>query len=440
MKKVLIIASLFHASPRIPGLAKYLPEFGWQPIILTIPLGENPSSRFCGPPDDFKNTNRVIEADCPPVLAFWRRVFNLNQSEDIGFQVKKRLNITSEKPFYPFLSWLYKKLKTIINYPDAEKKWKTFAIKAGDELLKKEDIDAIISSSSPVTSHLIAKELKNTHKIPWVADLRDLWTQNHNYPYGNIRKFFERRLELKTLQPADALVTVSQPLVEELQMLHKEKATYAITNGFDPDKMSPGQVDLTSKFTITYTGQIYTGRQDPSKLLAALHALISDSTINPDDVEVRFYGPEDELLAKEIEGYGLVDIVKQYGIVPREISFEKQRESQVLLLLNWEDEGGKGVYTLKVFEYLAAQRPILAIGGSGDDVVKELLDETRAGMYAPSVEDIKSILKELYIEYKLKGKITYNGDVEKINKYSYQEMARKFAEVLDSISGRSKSR
>jgi len=195
--------------------------------------------------------------------------------------------------------------------------------------------------------------------------------------------------------------------------------------------MSPGQVDLTSKFTITYTGQIYTGRQDPSKLLAALHALISDGTINPDDVEVRFYGPEDELLAKEIERYGLVEIVKQYGIVPREVSFERQRESQLLLILTWEGLKKAG-YSLKIFEYLAAQRPILATG-LGNDMTKELLDETKSGMYAPTVKDIKNILRELYSEYKLKGKISYNGDMEKINKYSYREIARKFAEILDSL-------
>ena len=437
MKKVLIIANLFHASPRIPGLVKYLPEFGWQPIILTTHIGENPESRF-GPPNDFKNNNRVIETDCPPVLDFWRKMLGLNQSEDVGLQAKTRLDITSEKSVYPFLSGIYKKSEAIIKYPDAEKGWKSFAIRAGDDLLQKEDIDVIVSSSSPVTSHIIAKELKNKHKIPWVADLRDLWTQNHSYPYGNIRKFFERRLELKTLQPADALVTVSPLWAEELKTLHRGKKTYTITNGFDPDKMSTGQVDLTSMFTITYTGQIYTGRQDPSKLLAALRDLISDGTINPDEVEVRFYGPDNELLAKKIEEYGLVDTVSQYGLVPREISFERQRESQILLLLNWEvsweDQREKGWYPLKIFEYLAAQRPIFAIGGSSEDVVRGLLDETKAGMYAPSVEEIKSILRELYSEYKLKGKLSYNGDLEKINKYSYREMARKFAEALDSLT------
>lgn len=86
-----------------------------------------------------------------------------------------------------------------------------------------------------------------------------------------------------------------------------------------------------------------------------------------------------------------------------------------------------------IFEYMAVQRPILVTGGSGDDMAKELLDEINAGAYAPTVEDIKSILRELYSEYKLRGKLSYNGDLEKINKYSYREMARKFAEILDGL-------
>jgi glycosyltransferase involved in cell wall biosynthesis len=191
---------------------------------------------------------------------------------------------------------------------------------------------------------------------------------------------------------------------------------------------------LAAKFTITYTGTIYTGKQDPSKLFTALRDLISGGTIDPKDVEVRFYGYKEGWLAREIEGYGLSGIVKQHGVVPRRIVFGKQKESQLLLLLNWEDPKGKGVYTLKIFEYLAAQRPILATGGSGDDVIKDLLDETKAGMYGSKVEDIKSILSDLYSEYKLKGKISYNGDRAEINKYSYREMAKKFAEILDSLT------
>jgi len=247
---------------------------------------------------------------------------------------------------------------------------------------------------------------------------------------------FEKRLELKTLLTADALVTVSSPTAEKLGMLHKGKRVYAITHGFDPEKMSDGKANLTSKFTITYTGQIYT-RHDPSKLLAALKNLISEKAIDPNDVDARFYGPENELLAKKIEDYGLSSVVRQFGIVPREISFEKQRESQILLLLKWEDPRERGLISGKVFEYLAARRPILATGGT-DDVVKELLNETNTGIDAKTVEDIKSALRKLYTEYKLRGKISYQGNAEKINKYSYREMAKKFADVLNTTLRESK--
>jgi len=430
MKKVLIIADLFHASPRIPGLAKYLPEFGWQPIILTTPIGEKSDSRF-GPPDDFRKNNRVIET------------YGYHSRKDVELRPKKRLKKygyirTLLRNVVPFSvrKFLYRRYSEIVHYPDAEKGWKPFAVKAGDELLQNEDIDAMISSSSPVTTHIVAHEFKDKYNVPWVADFRDLWTQNHNYPYSKLRKVFEKRLELKTLSTADALVTLSSPAAEKLRMLHKEKRVYTITNGFDPDIMSDGKVNLTSIFTITYTGQIYSGKQDPSKILIALKNLISPGAIDPNHVEVRFYGPENGLLQKEIEKYGLSNIVKQYGTISRKTSFEKQRESQLLLLLNWEDPREKGVYTGKIFEYLAAQRPILVTGGFGNDVVKELLDETNSGVYCSTVEEIKNALTDFYMEYKLKGRVKCKGNVENINKYSYREIARKFTGILDNLAER----
>ncbi len=394
-------------------MAKYLPEFGWQPIILTTPIGENSDSQF-GPPNDFKEKNRVIET--------------YGYSSSYG---KKRLASKKYSGIRPFLKFLYKYYQEIVQYPDAEKRWTPFAVKAGDELLQNEDIEAIISSSSPVTSHIIANELKKRHNIPWVADFRDLWTQNHNYSYSSLRKLFEKKLELRTLATADALVAVSQPWAKELSILHKKKA-YAITNGFDPDKMSRRDVNLTLKFTITYTGQIYT-KQDPSKFLFALKDLTSHGAIDPKDVEVRFYGPEEGSLAKKIEEYQLSNIVRQYGVVPRQISFEKQKESQLLLLFKWEDPQERGWHSGKIFEYLAAMRPILATGGT-TDVITELLNETNAGIDAQTVEDVRDALKKAYTEYKLQGKVGYQGNVEKIKRYSYREMARKFAEVITAIT------
>jgi glycosyltransferase involved in cell wall biosynthesis len=328
------------------------------------------------------------------------------------------------------LKFFYKYYREIAQYPDAEKGWKPFAVKAADELLQKEQVDALVSCSSPVISHIIAEELKKKYSIPWVADFRDLWTQNHHYPYSPARKMFERRLETKTLATADALVTVSEPLSKELATLHK-KEVYTVTNGFDPDKMSNGKVALTSKFTITYTGQIYP-KQDPTKLLLALKDLTTNGVIDPSQVEVRFYGPESLDLESKAIALGLSNIVRQYGVMSREFCFEKQRESQLLLLFNWEDLRQRGVYSGKVFEYLAARRPILATGGA-DSVVTDLLKETNAGVNACTVEDIKNALAKAYGEHQLRGKVSYQGNIDQINKYSYREMARKFAVIMNSL-------
>lgn len=418
MKNVLIIA--YYWGTRVPGLAKYLPEFGWQPVILTAPVPEKPNTQF-----------RVVETSYRDVLSFWKRLFRLNPDEDVRRQVKKRFGVTSKNSLVDFILTC---VGEVVNYPDGDKGWKPFAVKAGDELLEQEDIDAIISSSSPVTSHLIARELKAKYKIPWVADFRDLWSQNHNYSYSPIRKLFDRRLELKTLSTADALVTVSQPWAEKLSALHKGKVTYAITNGFDPAEVNNPPAALTTKFTITHTGSIYAGGQDPSRLFVALRDLISNGTMNPNEIEVRFYGSRLEWLNKEIEKYGLSDVVRQYGMVPRQVAVEKQRESQLLLLLDWDDPIERGVYTSKIFEYLGARRPILATGGADDGVVKQLLVETKAGIHAPTIEDIRNRLGELYREYKVAGKIPYQGEESKVNKYGHREMARKFVQILEGIT------
>lgn len=419
MRIVLILTFLSYQSPFISGLVTYLPEFGWEPIIITAPAKIKPDLQC-----------RIIETEYQDALGIWIRLLKLDPTENIKQEVKNRFGIKSKKSVVDyFLTFC----GAIINYPDSEKNWKFFAVKAAEEMLQYEKVDAIISDSPPVTSHLIAWELKKKYDIPWIADFRDLWSQNHNYGYGIIRKLIDKRLELITLSKADALVTVSKIWAEKLSVLHNGKVTYTITNGFDPVTLNVSSMNLTPKFTITYTGKIYEGKQDPSKLFIALRDLIFDGTMNPKDVEVRFYGHKNLWLDREAEQYGVQGIVKQYGRVTQEIAVDRQRESQLLLLLNWEDQQEGGVIPLKTFEYFAAQRPIIATGGYGNDEIEKLLIETKAGIYCKTIEDIKSSLCDFYLEYKEKNKINYTCDTEKINKYSHRELARESAKILDSL-------
>jgi len=398
MKKVLIITNLFHASPRMPGFAKYLSRYGWKPTILTVDLNQKNNRRY-GILENIQDYAQIIEVENP-----------------------KPVN-------YP--KGLYFILKEFLSYPDEEKNWLHPAIKKGMEIIENDNIDAIISSSSPVTCHLVAKELKYKYQIPWIADLRDLWSQNHNYSYNPIRKKMDEKLERETLSAADHLVTVTPIWSKQLESIYKDKIVHCVTNGFDPNNLNVPPKPLTPKFTITYTGSIYK-KQDILKFLVALREVIDNKSIESNDINVRFYCPQNKILRKNIIKLGLSNVVKQYGIVSRNVSLEKQNESQILLLLNWEDLNENGVYPLKVFEYLGAQRPILATGGFGGDVIEDILCETNSGTYAKTTKEIGNVLIQWYKEYKQNGKIEYKGKMETINNYNYQETTKKFVEILET--------
>jgi hypothetical protein len=429
MNKVLLVTYHFPPRPTVGGLrplglARYLPEFGWQAVILTAALPGRPDPKF-----EVVETPRRDSA----VLRLGRRLFGLNTEQPLmaqTAQLKNKLRIRSERS--P-LDVLLTAVGEVTAYPDPQKGWRAYAVEAGENILRQQDVKAMISTSPPATGHIVARTLKDEFKVPWVADFRDLWTQNYYYPYSRLRRMRERRLELRTLAAADALVTVSQPAADDLHSLHRQKPVHSIPNGFDPAEVNTGSAKLTDKFTITYTGNLYPGKQSPEPLFAALRDLINEGVIDAKDMEVRFYGPQAGWIDRQAERYGLTEVVKQFGTVPREIALNKQRESQLLLLLKWNDTRQRGAYLAKIFEYLAARRPILAVGGF-PDVVDELLNETRAGVSGQSAEKIKVPLLRWYREYKSAGAVSYSGDEAEINKYSHREMARKFASILDGLT------
>jgi glycosyltransferase involved in cell wall biosynthesis len=429
MRKVLIVGYLWPycrfkgGSPRTLGLANYLEEFGWEPIVLTAPLDGNSNPELKA---------EIIESSNRDIFHLWRKLFLLSgfrNNKSISGQLKEKIGITSKKSFIDVLLSYY---MTLFAYPDADKHWRSFAIKSANDIFRKVKINEIISTW-PITAHLVAKELKSEYKVPWIADFSHLWSQGYNYQYGNLRKFMDRKLELKTLSNADALTTISTYFVDKLRELHLKKPIYSITHGFNPSLINAPAAPLTKQFTITYTGNIYPIKQKPSKLFESLRELMDNNIIDRKDIEVSFYGGRYGWLEKESEYYGVSDVVHQHDFIAQPLSVQKQRESQILLHLGWDDDEIKGFYSSKIFEYLAAQRPILAVGGASDEVVNDLILETKAGLYSKEVKDIKEFIKKFYLEYKKNGKVSYTGDIEKINKYSHREMARKFADIMNEL-------
>jgi hypothetical protein len=425
MKRVLIIAHNFAkneciASIRPQGLAKFLPEFGWKVVVLTAKSKWKPNARF-----------DVIETSCDDLAAKWKIRFNLDPSEPVKGQIGLK-TLKNRKTVFDRLAILWEE---IFASPDRFKNWHKSAIKETEDLFSKERFDAMISVSSPHSSHLVAKRLKERYGIPWVADVLDLWTQNPYYnPYIPFRKTMSTRMEEKTLASTDAITAVTQPFVEKLKELHTKQDIRYIPFGFDPDQINPG-VALSDKFTVTHTGNLYNGKRDPEKLFLSLSELMHEGKIDSRDIRIEFYGSIERWLEDEIKKYDLQGIVKVNGPVSREESIDVQRKAQMLLLLTWDDPFENMICPGKLYDYLAARRPIISIGRPGS-VVAEIIGKTRAGIHAFDLNEIKKEIERAYAEFKSAGRVSYKGVTSEIDKFNHREIAREFAGLLDSILAR----
>ena len=423
MRKVLMIGQIwpYHTSAGncAHAIAKYLPECGWEPIVLTTPLPEKVDLDY-----------RVVGVPYHDMLNSWLERLGFDTSKSIKRQVGQKLGVTSKRSFldFPFL-----RLREALTYPDSRRGWRSPAIRAGSTLIREENISGIISDCPPIMGLLAARALKDKHRIPWLVYFSHLWSQNNGYPYSGLRRWFDTRLELKTLSQVDAMITHSEPLVVKLQALHPGKRVLANFEGYNPETVNDPPDELTDRFTITYTGGFAPRLREPAKLFAALQNLLSRGVIKRDRVEVRFYGPEEAWVDSEIERYGLSGIVSQHGRVSMPTAVAKQRESQILFNPKWDDPEEPGIYSGKIFEYLAARRPILA-AGNYRDVVDDLLTETGAGVSTTSTTETEQALAQMYLEYKEKGEVTFRGDTSRIDKLSHRQLAERFAAELDSLT------
>ncbi len=423
MKRVLIISYSFPPNDSIGSqrpyrLAKYFPKYGWEPIVMTV-------KRPGKPPEGI----RIIETDYKDILKETKLKIGLNPyktvHEQFGIKISKNFNHSTWK------SKIIGLVKEVISFPDNTRGWYKSAFKSASSFLLKEKVDAIISTSPPVTTHLIARKLSRKYKIPWVADFRDPWAHLYADNKPSLILYLQRRLASKTLADADILVTVSKPQANMLRTLFKDKKVFCITNGYDTDDFPEISSKLTHKFAITHTGQLYKGERDPSLLFEVVNNLIRKNKIKRDLIEVNFYGPNEYWLIEEIKKYNLEGVVNVYDFIPREESLKRQRESQLLLLLRLNYKIEKGDCPGKLFEYFGARRPIIAAGGYGG-IIEDFFEETNAGKCGENAEVLENILLEYYEEFVKSGKVRCRSN-NNIENYTYNSITKKYSEILDIL-------
>ncbi len=279
--------------------------------------------------------------------------------------------------------------------PDENVTWNLTAIPAAVRIARAEQIDVVITTSPPNSVHLIGAAVKRVTGAHWVADLRDSLAA---HPHRRVERALVRAKEKASEQVArlvarhaDALVAASDAIAIEARALEPKGAVVPILNGADFDDFAGLEYRRSDRFRITHTGSFF-GKRDPRPFLQAL----ADSGL--DNVVARFVGDfrsSDRDWAAEL---GLGDRLELHPYVPRRRSLALQRDSDALLLLIPEAGGrGRGVLSGKVFEYLAAERPILA-AVPPDGAAAALIEETSAGVVAPpdDVDALRAALRSLY--------------------------------------------
>jgi glycosyltransferase involved in cell wall biosynthesis len=220
-----------------------------------------------------------------------------------------------------------------------------------------------------------------------------------------------------------------------LRKRFRTKRIYSIPNGFDPQDDADGIKPDPGMFLITHTGHVRTDCQDPEILFRATSELVKTKKIDRRLIKVRYYGEITNKLLRDIDKYAIKDVVQADGIRrPRNDILPKQMESSLLIISAALDPANTGTVPGKIYEYLAAKRPVLAIGKpDGADFVEDILDSTCAGVYARTLEEIKQTIMLYYNQFIEKGAVEYSGISSEIDKFSYKEMALKYAEALHKI-------
>lgn len=402
MKRVLFIAFYFPprnniACYRSGCFAKFLPRHGWSPTVV---CQDWPADRPDSDPDfvgAFPDSLEIHRVPPPAERGFYQRV------------------------------WL-RKLAPYLWPHRAPILWWRQARRKIESLVKTTRFDAIWATSDPLTPLTLALETSRQTGIPWAADIRDCLNVQ---PFGSwYKRPFFRRQERRLCRLADAVITVSGGLAEALSNMTGQPVSI-IPNGFDPSLLPSEPLPPTSVFTILYAGTLVVGRQDPKPLFRALELCIERGHLPREGVEMLFLGSKPESVKQALNGMPDSLPVRVLPRLPHRAALAFQTRASILLLLAHTAE--RGVMTGKVFDYLAAGRPILAVP---DDhhTTSRLLKTTGAGVALTEMESIAGQLREWYARWRSDPAFTLLRNESEINRYSRAVQTGELARILDELA------
>jgi len=423
MKKALIITYYWPPAggagvQRWLKFVKYFRDYGIEPVVYTV---KNPN---------YPIQDATLRNDIPTDIEVLQQA--IWEPNNIGlFKKKKRESAGFLNPNPSFLGKLVQYIRANYFIPDARKFWIKPSVKYLKKYLKTHPIDIVITTGPPHSVHLIGLKLKEDLDCTWMADFRDPWTEIdyfHQLPLTEKSKKKHANLEGSVLTKADAVLVVGKTMHKKYSEYNKH--VFTVTNGYDgavPEATSK----LDGKFTLTHVGSMNADR-NPKILWKALSDLLLNTPQFKQDFELKLVGKIDQNVLADIAAYKLSKFAKNISYIPYNEVEDLQKKSQVLLLIVNNVPSAGGIITGKVFEYLNAMRPIIAIAPIGGDLDK-IIQETQAGIVVDfnDSEALKMALITMYDNYK-SGNLQVNS--KNIDQYHRKNLTKKVSEIIKEIT------
>lgn len=407
---------------RFLKFVKYLPEFSIRPFVL---VPENPT---------YPILDETLTKDIPEGLEVFRSktiepfsAYSVISGKDISDSAKPTVHLKAGNTFSKISSWI----RANIFVPDARAGWLLTARTKACSIIEEHDIDTIITTGPPHSTHFIGKYARQRTGVCWIADFRDPWTQvyyNQMMPRTALTEKIDSRLERSVLESADEVVVISESMAE-IQKRMVDRSYTVIPNGFDPDDFSRfrehGQYQR-DKITIRHIGSVPEGSV-PHGFLSALSRIDKSNGI-----KAEFIGNVNDSLKREVSERGLDESVYFKSYVPHEEAIRLMCTAGLLLLSIPRATDNKLILTGKIFEYLGSGTPILLLGPVEGDAAK-IIKETGQGVCFEheDVDGISAFLDNFNksnTEFDLKSR---SRDIEN-HPYSRIRLSRKLAKLIST--------
>jgi len=437
MKKVLIIAHNFPPCGgggvrRVLNFVKFLPQYGWAPIVLTVKHGVylNYDSDLL---TEVANDVEMYRARTFEKLAFKMEgnIYKRSKDTNVVLGLKDRM---------------IRKMKDLVGAPDKAILWAPFAVLEGIKVIKRRNPDVIYSTAPPFSDHIVGLILKKLTWKPLIVDFRDAWVANPTHYWGSpLRRRIETHMERTVVHCAESVIAVTEGVRENFQRRYSTENPSKfifLPNGYNKDDFADikPKTKLDDKVRIVYTGILYSNRT-PKYFLEALRLLLNEYPKMENHLEVLFIGqnlPFDDgkTIHEYIKQWNLTKVVKTLSFLSRRETLEYQLSADILLLIigivphNLAETYGLAG---KTFEYVMAKKPIFTLANP-DGPVGEFIRDANIGV-AIEPEDALKIKNNLFqwISQSRLGELVFKPRQEIIEKYNFKKITSNLVKLFNSV-------